>query len=146
MSKLSRLLLALRQDRSGSVAIEFGLIGPLFLAMFLGVLQIGIAMQNQNALRSISADVARHAAVMYQQGTKPDDDSIETYAYQIAEAPPYGLRSTGLTITADTSDSPQFTGAKEISLTIEYAVPSFLEFIGVGELPLTYKRPIFVMP
>ena len=60
---MTRLFKRLAHDLQGSVAIEFALIGPVFLTMFLGVLQIGIGMQNYNALRGISADVARYAVV-----------------------------------------------------------------------------------
>ncbi len=146
MSRLAALVRAFRRDQTASSAIEFGLIAPLFLALFLGVLQIGVGMQNYNAMRSISADVARFTAITYQQGTKPTDAAIETYAIDVAEAPPYGLRSGKLTIEANTVASTQFTGAKEITLTIEYDVPSFLGFIGISEIPLSYSRPIFVMP
>lgn len=146
MIRLASRLRGLRRDQTASSTIEFGLIAPLFLALFLGVLQIGIGMQNYNAMRSISADVARFTAITYQQGTKPTDTAIESYALDVAEAPPYGLRSGKLTIEADTVASTQFTGAKEITLTIEYNVPSFLGFVGISEIPLTYTRPIFVMP
>lgn len=146
MSRLLQLARTLRRDRTGAVAVEFALIGPMFLALFLGVLQFGIGMQNYNAMRSISADVARYAAVTYQKGTKPGDTDIETYASGVASAAPYNLMSGRLTIDAATVASTQFTGAKEITLTMTYSVPSMLTFFGLDDIPLSYSRPIFVMP
>ena len=146
MSRFGQALRRLIGDKTAAAAVEFGLVGPLFLAMFLGVLQIGIGMQNYNAMRAITGDVTRHAAITYQQGTKPTDADLETYAQTLAVAPPYGLNATHLTVDASTVASTQFTGAKEITMTITYTVPTVLSFIGVGDIPLTYSRPIFVMP
>ena len=67
---MQRLLSRLRRNRDGSVAVEFALVGPILLGMLMGVLQIGIGMQNYNALRGISADTARYAVVNYQTANR----------------------------------------------------------------------------
>ena len=36
----------LRQDTLGAAAIEFALIGPAFIVMILGVLQVGMGLQS----------------------------------------------------------------------------------------------------
>jgi hypothetical protein len=36
-------------------------------------------------------------------------------------------------------------GATEYTMQLQYNVPTFLGFIGVGEIPLTFTRPIFVV-
>ena len=53
-------------DRSGAAAIEFGLLAPAFILLFLGVLQVGFFMQAYNSLRNASADTARQVSVQYQ--------------------------------------------------------------------------------
>jgi Flp pilus assembly protein TadG len=65
MSKFFIRLRALCQDQRGAVAIEFALIGPAFIALLLGVLQIGVALQSYNAIRNVSADIARDVTVPY---------------------------------------------------------------------------------
>ena len=85
----SRLL----QNASGAVAVEFALIGPLLIAMMLGVFQVGMGMQNYNALRAISADMARYAVVSYQSGNEIDNDAIRFHGRSIATRSPYSLES-----------------------------------------------------
>jgi Flp pilus assembly protein TadG len=125
--------------------IEFALVGPVLLAMLMGVLQIGLGMQNYNALRAISADAARFAVVRGQTGAAVSTTSLENYADGIAAAAPYGLAATRFQSTATLAGTQRVVGATEYTLQLQYNVPTFLGFIGVGEIPLTYSRPIFVV-
>ena len=141
MHKFRQLL----RNTSGSAAVEFALIGPAFLAMFMGVLQLGIGMQNYNALRSISADVARYAVVNYQTSNRLNIAQLQTYTYGIASAPPYGLTRTSLDASVTVAGTQRVTGANEYSIVLTYQVPTFLSIIGIDDIPLTYSRPIFVI-
>lgn len=135
----------LRNDNSGSTAIEFALIGPAFLGMFMGILQIGLGMQNYNALRSVSADVSRYAVVNYQTSNRLTTAQLQTYATSIATAPPYGLTSSRFTAVISTATTQRVAGATEYTIQLTYQIPSLLRVIGIGEIPLTYTRPIFVL-
>jgi Flp pilus assembly protein TadG len=135
----------LRRSSQGSVAIEFALIGPAFLAMFMGILQIGIGMQNYNALRGISADVARYAVVNYQTSNHLTTSQLQDYANGVASSPPYGLTRSRFTVAIGAASTQRVSGAIEYTVNLTYRVPTFLGFIGVGEIPLTYSRPIFVV-
>lgn len=135
----------LRNDDSGSAAIEFALIGPAFLGMFMGILQIGLGMQNYNALRSISADVSRYAVVNYQTSNRLSTAQLQTYANSIATAPPYGLTSSRFTSAVTTAGTQRVAGATEYTIQLTYQIPSLLQVIGIGEIPLSYSRPIFVL-
>jgi len=59
-SSLARRLI---RSQSGAAIIEFALLGPLFLMMLIGVLQVGIYLQNYNAVQSLASDSARHVMV-----------------------------------------------------------------------------------
>lgn len=142
---MTRLFPRLRRDTDGSVVIEFALIGPVLLAMLMGVLQIGLGMQNYNALRSISADTARFAVVTRQDDNPVTTTSLEDHADGIASAAPYGLAATRFTSTVTQEATSRIDGATEYTLQLQYNVPTFLGFIGVGEIPMTYSRPIFVV-
>jgi hypothetical protein len=37
------------------------------------------------------------------------------------------------------------SGATEMTLTLTYNIPTFLSIVGIGEIPLTFTRPIFVV-
>lgn len=142
---MSKFLSRLRGDRQGSVAIEFALIGPVFITMFLGVLQIGIGMQNYNAMRGISADVARYAVVNYQTANRLTTSQLEDYARSVAAAPPYGLTRNRLTASVALATTQRVAGATEYTMTLDYTVPSVLGIMGMRDIPLSFDRPIFVV-
>lgn len=135
----------LRRDISGSTAIEFALIGPAFIGMFMGVLQIGVGMQNFNALRSVSADVARYAVVNYQTNNHLNTEQLQTYANGIASAAPYGLVRERYSVTITVAATQRVVGATEYDMQMTYDVPTFLSVLGMDDIPLTYDRPVFVL-
>ena len=135
----------LRADQAGSVIVEFALIGPAFLAMFLGVLHIGIGMQNYNALRSLSGDVARYAVVNYQTNNRLTPSQLEDYTNGIATQPPYGLTRGRLLTEIAPATNQRVAGAIEYTLRLTYNVPTLLSIIGIDEIPISFTRPIFVV-
>jgi Flp pilus assembly protein TadG len=140
-----RRLLSLRKDTGGSVAIEFAVLAPVLVAMLMGVLQIGLAMQNYNALRSVAAEASRYAVVQRQKSATLATSAVETQTRSIAIAAPYGLKTGRLTVACVNATTQRVSGATEMTLTLTYNVPTFLGFIGIGEIPMTYSRPIFVV-
>ena len=144
---MKKLVARLLPDQTASAAVEFALIGPIFLAMFLGVMQVGIGMQNYNALRSISADTARWAVTNYQAGDQKTAIQIQQQATDLAAAAPYGLEeSPRFTVFVSSPTAQRVAGATEFRITLTYRVRTLLSVIGIGEIPLTYTRPIFVIP
>jgi Flp pilus assembly protein TadG len=140
----------LRRDQDGSVAVEFAIIGPAMLAMLFGVLQFGIGMQNYNALRGISADLARYAVVDAQDAAaqsnmtmRDTNAELEAYAREIAAVPPYGLQASRLTVTV-TSVPTRVEGTSERTIDLTYNVPSMLGMIGIDSIPVRYTRPVFI--
>ncbi len=138
MSRLGR-------NASGSAAIEFALIGPAFIGMFMGVLQLGMGMQNYNALRSISADVSRYAVVNYQTRNRLNTAQLQDYAHGIASAPPYGLIRARFAVEITVAANQRVTGANEYNVHLTYRIPTFLAIFNISDIPLTYDRPIFVI-
>jgi Flp pilus assembly protein TadG len=142
---LIRHISSLRHNDEGSVVVEFAIVGPVLITLLMGVLQIGVGMQNYNALRGISADVARYAVVNYQTSNRLSTSQLQTYATGIASAPPYGLIRSRFQPTITTAATQRVAGATEYTIQVTYRVPSVLAIAGVGEIPLTYSRPIFVV-
>ncbi len=150
MTNKTKLLTQLHRDRSGSVIVEFAILGPALLTMLFGVLQFGIGMQNYNALRSISADVARYAVIDAQDAAAQSDmtmrdtnTELEAYAEEVAGTAPYGLQTDRLTVTV-TSVVTRIDEASERTITLQYNVPSLLGAIGINSIPITYTRPVFI--
>lgn len=138
-------LARLRKDREGSVAVEFAIIGPTMLAMMLGVFQVGIGMQNYNAMRSIAAETARHAIVNYQTGNKLSNSQLADHAKTVGISPPYSLNYDRLAAAVTDASVQRVPGAKELTVTLTYRVPTILGIIGFGDIPLSFSRPIFVI-
>ena len=143
---MTKRIAALKSDQTASATIEFALLGPAFLAMFMGVMQVSIWMQNYNALRSISADTARYAVVNYQHGNQLTAIQLQTYANNAAKTAPYGLESTRFVSFVSTPYVQRVSGATEFQIRLTYRVPTVLAIIGISDIPLTFTRPIFVLP
>jgi Flp pilus assembly protein TadG len=139
----ARFLRRLRLDDAGAAMLEFAIVGPAMILMLFGVLQVGIGLQNYNALRNVSADVARYAMVQYSTGNKLSDDQMTDYAKSVAEGSPYLLKSDIQVSITDVALS-QVTNAKEKTLTIQYQIPSVLDSMGLEGPDITYTRPMFL--
>ena len=81
---MRKVFAALRRDEQAATAVEFALIGPAFLTMFFGVMQVGIGMQQYNALRSVSAETARYAVINYQRSNLLTAIQLQDYAANAA--------------------------------------------------------------
>ena len=131
-------------DRRGATAVEFALLAPTFIVMLFGVLQVGIALQNYNAMRSLSADVARHAMIQHARNTPLSNSALTTYAESRGSGAPYLLLADNLEVTIAPATTPQISDAAELTLTIEYEIPSLLSSMGLDGPDIDYERPIFL--
>lgn len=139
--RFSRLLRA----SDGSALVEFAILAPAILSMMLGVFQIGIGMQNYNALRAVAADTARYSVVNYQTANKLSHTQLRNYARSIASAAPYGLLADRFDATVSQAATQRVAGATEMTITVTYDVPTVLSVIGIDDIPLSFSRPIFVV-
>lgn len=142
---MSRLPLDLRRSTAGSAAVEFALLAPLLFALLLGVFQIGMGMQAYNALRSIAADTGRNVAVEFQKSNPLSNAQVQQIGTATAVQAPYMLDSANVVVTAVNATPQRVAGAREITLTINYTVPSVLRVIGLPPVNIRYSRPIFVL-
>ena len=142
-----RFITAMRRLRSscdGSVLTEFALLGPTVMALMLGVFQIGIGMQNYNAMRSVASDVMRYAVVNYQTNNDLGNQQLRDYARSLAVKNPYRLESARLAVTVSTVATPRVAGALEKTISFTYSVPTVLSIIGFGDFPISYSQPLFL--
>lgn len=134
----------LKADARGAVAIEFALLGPAFIVMLLGVLQVGIGLQSYNALRNASADVARYAMVQYSTGNRLSNSQLRSVTLSTAQRAPYLLQSDRMSATVTNATTQRVSGATELTLTINYRIPSLLSSMGLEGPYITYTRPVFL--
>ncbi len=140
-----RILHRLIADRTGAMAVEFALLAPLLFTMMIGIFQVGVFMQNYNAVRSLASDTGRYVMVEYQKGNNVNDTDIQSVARSFAVNAPYLLDTNRLTVTATTQGTSRITGAKEISVNFNYQLEDFLPFVTLPGTNVTYSRPIFVV-
>lgn len=144
MTRPPRILRKLWRECGGSTIVEFALLAPVLLTLLLGVIQIGIGMQEYNALRSVAGDVARYAVVNYQANNRISTADLTTYATQIAKASPYNLPAQGLQVTITTPET-RVVGTTELSFTIRAQVNNIIEFVDFNDYYISYSRPIFLI-
>ncbi len=141
MTFLNRIL----RDERASMVVEFALLGPVFVVMFLGVLQVGIALQNYNALRNISAEVARYTMVQHETENYITNSQIKSYTVSLAQGVPYMLENRRFSAIARDASDQRVSGAREVELVIGYQIDSLLDFAGIDGPFVTYSRPIFLV-
>ena len=137
-------LLHLARDRRGGATIEFGLLAPAFLLMFIGVLQVGLGMHAYNSLRNISSDTAREVSVQYQTNNRLTESQIAQVGAANATTAPYLLQADRVTVNVEQAATQRVPDATELTLRIRYRLPTFLDFAGIEGPELDYSRPIFV--
>jgi Flp pilus assembly pilin Flp len=141
------LLASLRRigrDRTGGALVEFALLAPVFITLMIGVLQIGVYMQNHSAVRSLAADAARFAAVEYQKSNNMPEADLEANIMAMAIESPYNLSEGSLEVDIAQVSSP-VDGARKFDMNITYTSPGFLSAYGLGDLTFEYSRPLFVV-
>lgn len=142
---MRKLFSRLRNDTAGAAAIEFALLGPAFIVMMLGVLQVGMGLQSYNAMRNLSADVSRYAMVQYQTGNKLSESQIRSWGRNHAQGAPYMMDPDRLGMTITEADTQRVAGARELTITVDYRITSVLEFIDIDGPRLDFERPIFLL-
>ena len=138
-----RILKRLLANRSGSTIIEFAILAPAIVTLFLGVLQVGMWMQSYNALRSLAADTGRYVAVKYQKGQTISNIDMANWAKDWGRDH-YQFRYDDLVPDVSDAANQQIVGVTEKTLTLNYTYTSYLGVIGVPDADVTFKRPIFV--
>lgn len=145
MSALRHLFARLRSNQAGAVAVEFALLGAAFLTMLLGVVQVGIGMQNYNAIRNVSADVARYTMVQYETGNELSMTQVRNFALSAGQNAPYLLDFSRLDAEVAPAATQRVAGATELTLQITYTVPILIAFLDIEEPRIVYERPIFLL-
>ena len=134
----------LARDCRGGVLVEFALLAPAFLTLLVGVVQVGMHVQNVNAVRNLAADGARAAMVEYQRGNLLTAEQIEADIQARGVGPKYNLKLERLEVVV-ADEVSRIANIREKSIVITYRMPNFLAFVDMSALDIEYERPIFLM-
>ena len=136
----------LASDRRGSVLMEFALLAPVLLTLIVGVVQVGIHVQNANAVRSLASDGARAAVVEYQRGNILTDEQIAADIHSRGVGPRYNLNLLPEDVVVTERTPSRIAGVTEMTISITYEMPNFLAFVDMSVLDIKYQRPVFLLP
>jgi hypothetical protein len=109
------------------------------------VVEVGIYMQNYNAVKSLASDAARFAAVEYQKNNKITEVTLEENIHSMGLGAPYLLSPDRLTVQVDEVTPSPVDGARQFTLTLTYDLPDFVGGTSVDDVTLDYSRQIFVL-
>lgn len=138
-----RAMQKLHHDDRGATVVEFGLLLPVILGTFMGVVQIGVSMLAHNSLRNATAEASRYALVEYQNS---NEVSYATIAAKVkTEAPKNGLVASKLTVTVSKPATQRVDGAIELQIAAKYKTTSVLQFLGLDDYDTSYTRPLFLI-
>lgn len=138
-----RRLRGLRRDSAGSTIIEFAILAPAIVTLFLGILQVGMWMQSYNALRSVAADTGRYTAVQYQRVNKISNIAMATWARNRA-IDVYLFKAENISTDVTDAANQRIVGVTEKTLTVTATYKSIMSVVGIGDQTVTFARPIFV--
>jgi Flp pilus assembly protein TadG len=141
---IGNFLNRLRRDTAGAAVIEFAILAPAIIGLMLGVLQIGLSMQAQNAMRGVASDTARYAVVEYMKKNEVTNATIQTRAETIGEGAPYLLQDSFTAVVTDAA-TQRVDGAFEKTLTLTYTPPNVLPLFNFASQEMTFARPIFLI-
>ncbi|HKX77460.1 MAG TPA: TadE/TadG family type IV pilus assembly protein [Novosphingobium sp.] len=134
---------SLFRDDRGSTILEFAILGPILLALIMGVFAIGLQMQNYGALRAAASDFARYVVVEYQKDNRITSAQMENLARSMVTKSPYHLKADRLDVDVSEDDGP-INGAKQFTVLMSYDPFNAVAFFGVGAPFLKYEQKIYV--
>ncbi|HEX2794114.1 MAG TPA: TadE/TadG family type IV pilus assembly protein [Croceicoccus sp.] len=138
------LLVNLHRDERGVSVIETAFLLPVLITMLISVLQVGLYLQAQNAVRGVAGEMSRAMAVESQKQNQLSNRQIEDMALAVAVSPPYVLKSSQLEVTVDDSTTQDIDRVRKIDINMNYTVPNLLGFAKWGVLDIIYTRQVFV--
>lgn len=145
-ARLAARLRKFSADRRGSTMVEFALIGPAMMLVLLAIVQIGMQIQNYNAVRNLASDGSRFATVEYQKGTRSTTAAIETWMRARGVGGAYNLDTDRLGVTVTPVATSRLTGLVELSIAVNYDAPEYLWTVAGDTLAISYTRAVFLPP
>jgi Flp pilus assembly protein TadG len=115
------------RDTSGNSAVEFAIVGPVFILILLAIVDFGRLLFVRSSMHYAVEEAGRYAMVY----STADKSTIETYA----KTRVYGLDPTALTLTA-TVNSPS---AGYVTITSDYTFNFMFQVMlpsGMGSVPM----------
>lgn len=138
------LLHRLHRDESAVSVVETAFLLPVLIGMLISVLQVGLYLQAQNAVRGVGGEISRYMAVESQKRSALCPGQIEDRALGIAITAPYALKSDQIEIAVTDSAVQNIDRVRQMDVNVDYTVPNIMGFAKWGLLDIDYTRQIFI--
>lgn len=125
--------------------LEFALLAPVFIGLLMGVLEVGLYMQNYNAVHTLATDASRFVAVEYQKNNALTTGTMEDDIVNMGTGGAYNLSSDRLTADVQEVTPSPVDGAREFTLTLSYRLPPIAGSIALNAFTISDTRTIFVL-
>ncbi len=114
---LKRLMKRLRilKNRSGTAAVEFAFVAPVFFFIILGTMDLGRAMMISSTIEHVASDGARYAAV---RGAEKEFPATETEVVTYVKSKSTGLDTNQLIV--DVTWAPNNSEGGLVTVQVSY--------------------------
>ncbi len=131
-----RLLRVFRRREHGQALVEFSLVAIVFFILVFGMIDVGRAVWNYNALAQATREGTRYAIVHGADSTNPsgpgDDADVETEVEKFAG----GLNLSQLTVQTTWLNGSNTSGSS-VTVTSQYTYEPIFNFLGVVSFNMT---------
>lgn len=133
------------QDNKGATLVEFALVAPVLIMFVFGVLQIGMAMQANGALREVIGWGGREAMVSYQDTSDGvySDTAVADMIKAKASDGAHRLEDDKLTVTVTSADDNTLL-VKKITVVASYDLDFAIPLWDAKVMTLTQNRVFYV--
>lgn len=142
---MKRRFPALLREEGGSTLIEFAFALPVLVMFIIGVLQIGMMMQANSALREVIGWGGREAMVSYQDTSDGvfSDTTIENMIIAKATDDAHRLKADNLTVDVAVATDPTLL-VRTIRIDLDYDLEFAIPLWDAQVLTLTENRTFYV--
>lgn len=132
LGRLAGAVRSLWRCRGGATAVEFAFVGPIFLIMVLGIVEMGRAMWIKNTLQFAVEETTRYAMVNPSASTS----TLETYA---------GTKVVGSTVLSSgnfSASTETVSGTTYVIITGSYAFESLVPLVPLPDITLSARSRV----
>ena len=121
----SRILIGFLRGDRGTAALEFGIVAPLLILLLVAVMEFGRMYWVRDSVQYAAEQTARWAMV----NTAATDSQLQARA--LAQFDGVSGGTPAVSIGRDTANGVNF-----LTVTVTYNFEFFVDFMGIGDLPL----------
>lgn len=118
-----------RDGQKGQALVEFALVVPVLLILFLGIMEFGLLMYNQQIITNASREGARYGIVARAPRRAPGEIESVVNDYCGSHLVTFGTGTPSVTVTPDPTSGAVFGDDLTVSVEFHYDFLLLPEFV-----------------